>query len=359
MAQSDPKSASIIGIRWMLTVFFLAVLFVIIVLHLDAVTMVLLGVLAASSMAALLHPVARRIPGPRGIGAAASVFAVLGLIVGLGWIIWLGIRQPLIAQIQRWPDMRDRLDSYLARQSERFGLEPITTESLLDQAARFFGGGMAEGAGELLGRAGELLTTGLIWLAFLLFGTLYLLAEKPRNLRDPIRLLLPGPYRERFTAAIDELEPKLRWWVVGTLISMTVVGTLAGTGFWLIGLEFWLALAILAAAGEIVPIIGPSVAFLTAFLFAAAQGGNAALGVIVVWGVTQVVESNLIIPLVMRQVVKLPPVVTVFTVVFWAKALGPPGLLLAVPINLTIWTIVRHFIYGPRERRQADHRDTS
>jgi predicted PurR-regulated permease PerM len=71
------------------------------------------------------------------------------------------------------------------------------------------------------------------------------------------------------------------------------------------------------------------------------------------------VESNLVVPLVMRQVVHMPPVVTLFTIVLWAKALGPPGLLLAVPINLAVWTFVRHFVYGRKELRQARRGDTA
>lgn len=349
--QRPPESQTSVWVRPMLTVFGLAVIFVLIVMHIDAVITVLLGLLAAGAIASLLRPVANLIPGPRGLSAALTVVAVLAILAGIGWLLWWSLSGAIQQQIENWPQMQEQIDRFFLGWAQYLGLEEtITVRSIMDEVAQFIGGGALA---DVLGQVTELVTTALIWVAFIFFGTLYLLAENPQRLRRPIARLLPPRYRSPLQMALAELEPKLRWWTLGTLISMTVVGLLAALGFWVIGLEFWLALAVLAAAGEIVPIIGPSVAFLTALLFAAAQGGNVIWGVLAVWGITQTLESNVIIPLVMRQAVRIPPVVTVFTVVLWARAFGPAGLLLAVPINIAVWVFVRYFIYTRRDRRAA------
>jgi predicted PurR-regulated permease PerM len=356
-AGQDPPP--VVWVRPLLTALGLAVLFVLVLWHLSPVVMVLLGLLAAAAVASLLRPLVTRIPGPRGLIAALAELFLIGIIAGIGALAWWYLAGPIQEQFSRWPEMKDRLNTILRGWGDRLGIgEAVTVDSLLREALEFIGGTDSGQVAEILSQATEWVTTLLIWLAFIFFGSMYLLAEPPGRLRKPMLRLLPGHRREQMSHALDELEPKLRWWILGTFLSMSVVGVLAGFGFWIVGLEFWLALAILAAAGELVPVIGPAAAFLTALLFAAAQGGNAAIGVIVVWAVTQLVESNILIPLVMRQAVHMPPVVTVFTVVLWARALGPAGLLLAVPINLTIWTFVRHFMYSRNDLKRSEKDDS-
>jgi predicted PurR-regulated permease PerM len=354
----DAVADRVVWVRPLLTVFGLTALLVLVVLRFEAVGMVLLGVLAAGAISSLLGPLVRRMPGPRGLSAAGIELAFVGVLIGAGALVWWSLAQPIQEQIQQLPQMRNRLDDYLRGWGQWLGVgDAISVEAVLREGAEFLGGNGGH-ITEILGQATEWLTTLLIWLAFIFFGSMYLMAEPPNRLRRPLMRLLPGSHRPRLADALDELEPKLRWWLLGTMISMSVVGVLAGLGFWIIGLEFWLALALLAAVGELVPVIGPAAAFLTALVFAAAQGGNAAIGVIVVWAVTQTVESNVLIPLIMREAVRMPPVVTVFTVVLWARVLGPAGLLLAVPINLTIWTIVRHFVYSRGDLKRSEKEDS-
>jgi predicted PurR-regulated permease PerM len=74
-----------------------------------------------------------------------------------------------------------------------------------------------------------------------------------------------------------------------------------------------------------------------------------AVGVLAVYGGIQILEAYVILPLIMRGAVNIHPAVTLFTVVLWGKIFGVPGLMLAIPINLTIWTLLDHFSIRPRE----------
>jgi predicted PurR-regulated permease PerM len=55
-------------------------------------------------------------------------------------------------------------------------------------------------------------------------------------------------------------------------------------------------------------------------------------------------EDYIVLPLIMRNAVRIAPVVTLFTVVLWGEIFGVPGLMLAIPINLTLWHAAKHFI---------------
>jgi predicted PurR-regulated permease PerM len=54
--------------------------------------------------------------------------------------------------------------------------------------------------------------------------------------------------------------------------------------------------------------------------------------------------------------VKIHPAVTLFSVVFWAKVFGVPGLMMAIPINLVIGSAVEYLYIRPREQRELDSR---
>src|SRR5690606_10025174 len=126
-------------------------------------------------------------------------------------------------------------------------------------------------------------------------------------------------------------------WLGGTLAAMTVVGIGTWIGYGVVGLRSAGPVAILAGLAEIVPNFGPLFAFLVALLFAAAQGKGVVIGVIIVYVILQGLESYVLQPLVMRRAVHMPPVVTLFTIVFWSMVFGAAGLVLAIPINLVIW----------------------
>ena len=50
----------------------------------------------------------------------------------------------------------------------------------------------------------------------------------------------------------------------------------------------------------------------------------------------------------MRKAVNQPAVITLFSVVFWGKVLGVGGLLLAIPLNMVVWSLVSNMIGGKR-----------
>jgi hypothetical protein len=88
-----------------------------------------------------------------------------------------------------------------------------------------------------------------------------------------------------------------------------------------------------------------------AVLFAATQSGSIVVGVLCVYTIIQSIEAYLILPMIMRGAVRVHPAVTLFTVVLWGKIFGVPGLMLAIPINLTIGTAVQQFYVRPRDER--------
>jgi predicted PurR-regulated permease PerM len=301
-----------------------------------------LGLLAAASVAAGVRPLRRVFPGPRWwsamiAGAVPALFAV----VFLGLLSWL-LSAPIQREISRLPQLQDTLNRQAADWSARVGLaQPVTVQQVLGAFAGFMD---ADTFSTAAGAVSNLFISTL----FLFFGAVYLLAAPPGRLVGPLLALLSPDRADQCRRALADLEPRLRWWLIGSLIAMGATGAASWIGYRIIGLQFAAPLAILAGASEIVPTIGPVIAFLFALLFAAAEGGGKMAAVIAVYLVIQTLESYILQPIVMKKAVDMPPVVTLFTVILWSKVFGAPGLILAIPINLVIWTFVdRLFLHGP------------
>ena len=170
----------------------------------------------------------------------------------------------------------------------------------------------------------------LVAVAIILFGGLYFAAQPEPYQRGLIRLL-PSRRRRRAAEVLFAGGYTLRWWILGQLLSMTVVGLLMGIGLAIIGVPMAFALGVLAGLFEFVPTIGPIFGLLPALALSLAEGPQAALYVLVLYGVVQTLESYLLTPLVQHRVLELPPMMTIATQVLFAWTLGPVGLLIAVP----------------------------
>lgn len=319
------------------------------------VSTVLLGVLAASIIACTLQPLMKIIPGPRGVDVAVlglGLIAVVGLVMlSLSW----PLKEPISHAIDNWPKTSKAIDESLEKWSGRLGVKSSqqdrpSVERMLGSLWSFLVG---QGGQQLFSRTADVLLGVLLSLAFTLIGSIFLLSEPPDVLLKPAMRLLAARHRPAMQAVLTDLASRYRAWVLGTLTGVAVVFVASSIGYSIIGLSMAIPLALLAGFAEIVPTVGPAVACVIAALVAATQSGPAAAGVLVVYGIIQSIEAYVILPRIMRGAVNIHPAVTLFTVVLWGKIFGVAGLMLAIPINLTIWTFLEHFRVRPRELEEA------
>jgi predicted PurR-regulated permease PerM len=155
----------------------------------------------------------------------------------------------------------------------------------------------------------------------------------------------------------------LRLWLLGQLAVMVAVGLLIGLGLWLVGLPTPLALGLLSGLAEFVPYVGPVLAAVPGVLLGLSAGPAMGLYALVVYVVVLQVEGNVIVPLVAREVLSLPPALVLFAVMAAGLVLGPLGLLLAAPLTvLGVVAVSRLFVRDmldtpvqvPGERGAAD-----
>ena len=327
---------------WMIVVFLVVYFF-------NAVSTVLLGVQAAAIVATTLYPLMRFIPGPRGVAAGVLGLSLIVLVAGSLLGLSLPLAKPIQYRLGKWSETAAAIDRFLAEKSGKIGMghdHPLSVAELFKSVGNFLAG---SGGQQFFSRSADVTLGILLWLVFIFIGSIFLLTESPDALIVPASRLLPPRLRPKLRHMLYDLGPRLRRWVLATGLSMSIVFTASVIGYSIVGLQFVVPLALLAAMCEIVPTIGPAVAGVIAGLFAAATSGGAAVaGVVIVYGVIQSVEAYIILPMIMRGAVKIHPAVTLFSVVLWGKVFGVPGLMLAIPINLTLWAVAEEFIIDQR-----------
>ena len=185
---------------------------------------------------------------------------------------------------------------------------------------------------------------------------LYVAAD-PRLYFNGVLRLVPLPYRPRAEEILHELSETLRHWLMGTLVLMTVVGTLTTIGLYLLGIPLALALGLIMFVLEFIPYLGPILAAVPAVLIASTLGPQEVLWVVLLyWGV-QSLEGYVLSPLVFQRSVDIPPLVTMSAQVVLGTMLGVLGIVFATPLAACALVLVNRVyiedVLGDRAKRKA------
>ncbi|HSK09111.1 MAG TPA: AI-2E family transporter [Vicinamibacterales bacterium] len=296
-------------------------------LFLWAAGQLLLLVFAGVLLAVFLRTLASWLSGMTPLPVRWALLVVVLGLVGVSVLVGVLFAPRLAEQASELTDRLPRAISQFTEQLKQYSwsrwlIEQAPEPSEVTDPAAVAGSARQAASG---------LMDALVGAVVVLFVGLYLAAEPRPYLRGLLRLV-PVARRRRAASALFAAGHTLRWWLLGQVLSMIVVGIITGVGLALIGVPLALVLGVLAGLFEFIPTLGPFIAFLPALLLGLLEGPQAALAVVALYGFIQTVEGYLLTPLVQRKTVHLPPVVTIATQVFLAWTMGPVGLLVAVPL---------------------------
>lgn len=185
--------------------------------------------------------------------------------------------------------------------------------------------------------------SNIITLFTLIIISFYLLIER-KHLHTYLAHFTDEERAKKWENIITKIEERLGAWVRGQMVLAITIGIATFIGLSLIGIPYTLSLAILAATLEIVPFIGPIISAVPAILVALTSSPILALITVAVYFIIQQAESHLIVPLVMKRTVGLPPLVTIISLLIGAKIAGIGGALLAIPIVVAGSTFMIEYI---------------
>ncbi len=189
--------------------------------------------------------------------------------------------------------------------------------------------------------------TGNIFIGVLAvtFITFFLLYESGIFKRQIISLV-PNQYFEVFIAAINKIEKLLSNYLVGILLQMLAIFSIASIGLTIVGVNYALTIALFAATANLIPYLGPLLGSTFGILVAVSTSGHFTFDndlliivakVFSVFAVVQATDNILLQPLIFSKSVKAHPL-EIFVIIFvGATVAGIAGMIAAIPV----YTVLR------------------
>ncbi|MFL6194855.1 MAG: AI-2E family transporter [Thermoanaerobaculia bacterium] len=298
---------------------------------------------------------------PRGLGATLIVVGFVGLLVGMGALAAPTLREQS-GELQRaLPEAINRIEGWIdghrggllgqflpgappaaeqpaPAQPPAQGEEPAG-ESALSKLPGSLAGQLGAVTGYLFSFLSS--TVGVLGgLLLILFVALYIGIE-PRHYHKGMLHLVPHTARPRAREVLAAIGATLRRWLLAQLVMMLVIGTITAVGLSLLGVKAALALGLIAGLLEFIPMLGPVLSAIPAIAMGFLDSPRKALFVLLLyWGV-QFLENHILVPLLMKRGVDLPPVVTLIGLALMALVFGFLGMLVAVPFLAAVMVAIK------------------
>lgn len=202
-------------------------------------------------------------------------------------------------------------------------------------------------------QVGSVLIIWLDWVFLLIvipFIVFYALKDYPL-LKKAVWFITPKKMRKDGRTLVKALDEALGGYIRGQIMVCILVGLLAWIGFWIIDMPYGALLAVFIGLTNIIPYFGPILGTLPVVILALTESFTLVLlGLGVVLAV-QVVEGNILGPVIVGRSIHTHPLLIIFALVAGNEAGGIIGLILAVPVLAVLKVLALHIRAVIRQRK--------
>jgi predicted PurR-regulated permease PerM len=296
-----------------------------------AVLIVIIIALPLSSFATMLE----RFHVPRPLGVLLGLAIGIGLIALLVWAIIPVFTHEINSFVNSLPHTVDALRRKI---SALTGNSPTK----VGQQIQHFVNSYTHHPTKLLGPVasiGKSVAAAIAAIVVVLLTAVYTAINPDPLVGAVVRVVAPA---RRWQAAniLSRLRDAYLGWLRGLVVGMVILGSLTYLGLRLVGLQFAVFFAIFTAIAMIIPYFGALASSILPILYALTVSPTKAIIVAAIYIGAHQVESNMIQPLVVARVVELHPAVVAIGVVAVDTLFGFVGLIVAVPILVTIKILI-------------------
>ncbi len=282
--------------------------------------------------------------------AVTLVFTAMALIVLASLLILVPLIERQISTLaSSWPHYRDWfMLSALPWVEQRIGVE-ITdwldfghfSQLVRDNWDR--AGGIASTLLGYLSRSGFAVIGLVANVALLPVITFFFLRDWDLIV-ERVASLIPRDHLDTASRLARESSDVLGAFLRGQFLVMLVLGVMYGLGLWAVGLDLGILIGLIAGILTFVPYLGPASGILLGVIAALVQFGDwqHVAGVLVVFGIGQVIESYVLTPKLVGDRIGLHPVAVIFAVLAGGQLFGFLGMLLALPVAAVVNVLLRY-----------------
>jgi len=175
----------------------------------------------------------------------------------------------------------------------------------------------------------------LISLLIILVITFYL-SVYDQVMKKKIRSFLPADKQPYFLSVVNRMQERVGLWLRGQIFLSFIIFILSLIGLLILRVKYAWVLALFAGITEFIPYLGPFLGAIPAVLIAFVQNPLLGFYVLLLYIIIQQSENNIIVPLIMKKVTGLNPIIVIVAMLIGAKIASIAGVLLAIPVATII-----------------------
>ncbi|MFD2761657.1 AI-2E family transporter [Lentibacillus juripiscarius] len=154
--------------------------------------------------------------------------------------------------------------------------------------------------------------------------------------------LLPPRYRDDADEILENMDVQVGSYIQGQIIVASCIGVLLYIGYLIIGLDYAITLAVVAAVTSVVPYLGPMIAISPAIIIAIVDSPVMLLKLGIVWAAVQFLEGNFVSPNVMGKTMHIHPLTIIIVLLVAGNLFGVVGVILGIPGYAILKVIAVH-----------------
>jgi len=278
-----------------------------------------------------------------------AILAIYLMIVGVLVLVGLMVIPPLVSQAEalwgKLPDEFNRFQSFLMR------YKLVTRRITLAEAVQNAPSGSGTNAVGTVLVALSTVIGGMFVLVTILILSFYLLVEAHSMFEYLIRFV-PAARRADVATAARQAVTKVSAWLRAQFVLAGVMGTFAAVGLGFMGVPYFYVIALVAAIGETIPIVGPVIGGITAVAVALTVSAKLALTVGIFFLVLHQLEANVLVPKIMERRVGVSPVAVMVALLIGGALWGLVGAILAIPTAAILSIVVEELAASHEVRIQ-------
>jgi len=179
------------------------------------------------------------------------------------------------------------------------------------------------------------------------FITFFLLKDNKKIIKGIINIM-PNKYFEVSYWVVKKISIQLGRFVRGWILDAAIVGTMAGIGLAILGIDNSASIGFVAGVGHLIPYFGPVIGGIPAIIISIIQLGNFSMlpKIVLMFALIYIFDNGYIQPKVFSKSTDMHPLIIIILVLIGGKLLGVFGMLLAVPAATVIKTAAKEIYYG-------------
>lgn len=304
---------------------------------------IILPVIFGGALFYLVAPIQRKLEEKKVPRWASIIIILFGMMVLLAIIIVLiapKVTEQMNNLVDNFPVFIEKMNEWRLYAMENVGHLPDQVAQAIESAISTIETSVGKIGGGVMTFI-QSVTSAVISIVLIPFFFIFILKDHEK-FAPRVYGWFSGNFREWLKQTLTDIDEVLRSYIQGQMIISSILATLLFIGYYFVGLEYALLLAIFALFMNIIPFLGPWIAFIPAAIIALIQDPILILWVSLITLVAQQVDNHIITPNVMGKSLDIHPL-TIITLLLAAGSIaGFFGILLAIPTYAVIKVIVRN-----------------